>query len=86
MYKILLIEDDISLVAMVEEDLEKWGYKVSRVDDFENIVDDFLKIGPDLVLLDINLPYFDGFHWCRKIRKFPRCLLFLCHRGMEVWI
>ncbi len=69
MYKILIIEDDQSLQALLKEYLEKYEYKVSTISDFKNIESQFEQINPDLVLLDINLPYFDGFYLCRTMRR-----------------
>lgn len=69
MYKIMLIEDDMKLSSMIKEYIERYGYIVYEQDDFNNIENEFDKISPHLVLLDINLPYFDGFYICRALRK-----------------
>ncbi|HEX3028725.1 MAG TPA: response regulator transcription factor [Clostridia bacterium] len=69
MYKILIIEDDQSLQALLKEYLEKYEYKVSTISDFKNIESQLEEINPDLILLDINLPYFDGFYLCRAMRR-----------------
>ena len=69
MFKVLIIEDDKILNELVSEHLVKYGYFVYSVTDFENIENDFIRIRPDLVLLDINLPYHDGFYLCRIIRR-----------------
>jgi len=69
MYKLMIIEDDIKLSSIVREYLEKYGYVVYEVTDFKNIEEQFEKVNPDLVILDINLPYYDGFYLCRVIRK-----------------
>lgn len=68
MYKILLVEDDNKIAEILASHLKKYGYDVYLIQHFEAIKKDFLSIEPDLVLLDINLPYFDGFYWCRQIR------------------
>lgn len=67
--KILLIEDDIKLKKYISEYLEAYDYKVTTIDDFTNVMDIVDMVNPDLVILDINLPKFDGFYYLRLIRK-----------------
>ncbi|KAF1297602.1 DNA-binding response regulator [Enterococcus sp. JM4C] len=67
--KIFLVEDDEKIVRLVTSQLEKYGYQVVTPEDFQTINETFNKEQPQLVLLDVNLPYFDGFYWCRKIRE-----------------
>jgi len=69
MYNILIIEDDDKLQSLLKEYLEKYDYKISTINDFKDIEKQFDQINPDLVLLDINLPYFDGFYVCRVLRR-----------------
>ncbi|WHY85608.1 response regulator transcription factor [Neobacillus novalis] len=69
MYKIMLIEDDCELCSLVKECLEKYKYLVYEQTDFNSVLEQFEQVQPDLVLLDINLPYFDGFYLCRAMRK-----------------
>ncbi|MDE7284220.1 MAG: response regulator transcription factor [Lachnospiraceae bacterium] len=66
---ILLIEDDKILSDQVTEFLQKWGYITKTVTKFDDILTEFTKYNPHLVLMDVNLPYFDGFYWCRRIRE-----------------
>ena len=68
MKKILLIEDDKDLAVEIALSLEKWEFQVKLIDDFQNIVEEYTKTLPQLVIMDVNLPYFDGFYWCNKIR------------------
>lgn len=68
-YKIMIIEDDLQLSKLIQENLEQFGYDVYKPKNFFNIVDEFINIKPDLVLLDINLPYYDGFFLSRSFRK-----------------
>lgn len=71
-FKICIIEDDSDLAGLVKEYLERYDFEVSICEDFKNIdkfVDGHV---PDLILLDINIPYFDGFYWCNEIRKITR--------------
>lgn len=72
MYKILIIEDDQVIAEGLASHLTKWGYEATIVTDFKNILDQFVDCDPQLVLLDIMLPYFNGFHWCQEIRKISK--------------
>lgn len=69
MYKILIIEDDFVIADSVSRHLQTWGFETEYIEDFRDIISVFKKYEPDLVLLDINLPYYNGFHWCSEIRK-----------------
>lgn len=69
MYRILIVEDDFHIVEGMETRLRQWGYEVESVQDFQNVMHDFLAFQPHLVLLDITLPFFDGYHWCQEIRR-----------------
>ena len=65
-YKILIVEDDETIASSVEKQLTCWGYETKCVQDFSKVLDTFLAFSPELVLLDISLPFFDGFYWCRE--------------------
>ena len=65
----MIIEDDETISSLLKQNLEKWNYEVFIVEDFENVMNDFHQWNPHLVLLDISLPYFNGYHWCQEIRK-----------------
>ena len=69
MYRIYLVEDDEMIAGIMKKHLESWGYQVDVVKDFTNVLGEFAKINPQLVLLDLKLPFFNGFHWCEEIRK-----------------
>ena len=69
MYKIFIIEDDDKIAEGLKDYLSKWDYEVAAVKDFKMVREEFLAFEPELVLLDITLPYFNGFHWCNEIRK-----------------
>jgi len=71
-YKIMLVEDDSSIAKLLGSLIEKYGYKPLILSDFDRILDIFIEENPHLVLLDINLPKYDGFYWCRKIRQISR--------------
>lgn len=85
MYKIFLVEDDQKLCDKLAKYLARWGYELIKVENFENIIEQFIKEDPYLVLMDINLPYFDGFYWCYKIRELSKCpILFLSSRDQDM--
>ncbi|WML32955.1 response regulator transcription factor [Clostridium sp. OS1-26] len=69
MYKILIIEDDVKLTKLIKEYLEKYGYDVAAIENFINVEDDIKSLKPNLILLDINLPYYDGFQLCKTFRR-----------------
>ncbi len=69
MYRILIIEDDPTITGVLERQLERWGYETAHAADFNRVMDQFSQFDPQLVLLDISLPFFDGYHWCQEIRK-----------------
>ena len=69
MYKILIVEDDSVIAQALASHLSKWNYDTRCIEDFKNIIEEFDQYEPQLVLLDIMLPFFNGFHWCQEIRK-----------------
>jgi len=85
MQKIMIIEDDAKIASLLQTYIEKYGYDVHKISDFDHVLDEFHAYRPDLVLLDINLPSFDGFYWCRQIRKDSICpVLFISARDGEM--
>ncbi|MGR9048143.1 response regulator [Halobacillus faecis] len=81
MFKLLLIEDDRTLFQEMEERLSQWSYEVHGIDDFSRVMDVFTDVDPHLVIIDIQLPKFDGFHWCRMIREHSNVpIIFLSSR------
>lgn len=69
MYKILIIEDDKTISNILMNHLQKWEYEVVCAEDFKNIKEMVIQANPHLILLDIALPFFNGFYWCNEIRK-----------------
>lgn len=69
MYRILIVEDDEIIAGLVKKHLESWGYQVDLISDFSQVLAEFVRKDPQLVLLDLKLPFFNGFHWCEEIRK-----------------
>ncbi|MGM7634893.1 response regulator transcription factor [Bacillus sp. Hm123] len=81
MFKLLLIEDDASLFHEIKDRLSQWSYDVYGITDFAQVLQEFTAIKPDLVIIDIQLPKFDGFHWCRMIRSHSNIpIIFLSSR------
>ncbi|MFP7732013.1 response regulator [Priestia aryabhattai] len=81
MFKLLLIEDDITLFNELKERLEQWSYDVYGIHDFSSVMQEFSEAKPDLVIMDIQLPKYDGFHWCRMIRSHSKIpIIFLSSR------
>lgn len=69
MYKILIVEDDFVIANSLKEHLTNWGYSVEYVEKFKDIISTFISYDPQIVLMDISLPFFNGYHWCKEIRK-----------------
>ena len=80
-FKILLIEDDQSIFEMIKERFQQWAIDVVGPKDFQKVMDYFFEEKPQLVIIDIQLPAFDGFHWCREIRAHSKVpIIFLSSR------
>lgn len=69
MYKLLIVEDEQSISEEIKRQAENWGLEVRCAADFRNIMAEFAEFDPQIVLMDIALPFFDGYHWCSEIRK-----------------
>lgn len=69
MKKILIIEDDRVISEQLQKKLSAWGYQADTAADFHDVMTTFNAVQPHLVLLDITLPFYDGYYWCREIRK-----------------
>lgn len=81
LFKILLIEDDTTLFQEIKERLVNWSYDVYGIHDFQQVMQEFTSVQPDLVIIDIQLPKYDGFHWCRMIRHHSNVpIIFLSSR------
>lgn len=78
MYKILIVEDDRIIAEKIREHFQSWGYDAHCISDFKNVMTEFVKLDPQLVLMDISLPFFNGYHWCSEIRRVSKVpVLFL---------
>lgn len=85
MKKILLIEDDLDVAKELALSLRKWGFEVESINEFNNIVKEFIDKKPSLVLMDVNLPFYDGFYWCEKIRELSKVpIIFLSSRDSNM--
>ena len=83
-YKIMIVEDDPDIAELVSRHLEKFGFTIEKCIEFHNVLKEFEKAKPHLVLLDINLPAYDGFYWCGKIREKSSCpIIFLSSRNAD---
>lgn len=69
MYKIYIVEDDGSIASAIKQQAEMWDFTVKVAQDFRNILAEFASFSPHIVLLDISLPFFNGYHWCSEIRR-----------------
>lgn len=69
MLKILIIEDDKSIDSILSDELNQWGYQTKIIEDFSTVYETFEKFEPNLVLMDISLPYYNGFYWTQRIRQ-----------------
>ena len=85
MKKILLIEDDLDIARELALSLRKWDFQVELIDEFNNIVNEFIEKKPSLILMDVNLPFYDGFYWCEKIRDISNVpIIFLSSRDSNM--
>lgn len=81
----MLVEDDDKIASILGEELERYGYNAFRATDYQRLKDEFLAIRPDLVILDINLPRYDGYYWCRQIRTVSKVpIIFISARTGDV--
>ncbi len=72
MYKIFIVEDDEVIARSLQKQLTAWGWEAHCAEDFENVLEEFAAFSPHLVLLDITLPFYNGFYWCTEIRKISK--------------
>ena len=82
MYKILIVEDDATIAAAVETQLSRWGYETLCAGDFQHVLETFTAFDPQLVLLDLSFPFFNGYYWCQQIRSLSSVpIIFLSSAG-----
>lgn len=84
-YKIMIIEDDKKIIDLMKIHLERYGYSVAAVSDYSNTKTEFLREAPDVVFMDVNLPRYDGFYWCREIRAISKVpIIFISARFSDM--
>lgn len=85
MAKIMIIEDETTIRNLISEELQKWQFETFGTTDFNHVLEDFQREEPQLVLLDINLPVFDGYYWCQKIREVSKIpIIFISSRNTNM--
>lgn len=82
MYRILIVEDDHSLSELLAHYIMKYGFECHICADFSDVIREFTEFDPHIILLDVNLPRYDGFYWCRKLREASTCpIIFISARN-----
>lgn len=85
MYRIFIVEDDLKIADILKRKLEQYGYIVEAAAQFRDLLPQLTNFNPHLVLLDINLPYYDGYYWCRQLRiRSSVPIIFLSARSGEM--
>ncbi len=72
MYKIFIVEDDDIIAGVLKQHLISWGFEVRCAQDFNRVMEEFASFNPQMVLLDISLPFYNGYYWCGEIRKLSK--------------
>ena len=84
-HRIFIVEDDTKIASLLAETLRKYQYEVETIEDFDRVLEQFTRFAPHLVLLDINLPAYDGYYWCRQLRQITTCpIIFISARSGEM--
>ncbi|MCJ1910103.1 response regulator transcription factor [Planococcus ruber] len=82
MFKIMIVEDDLTIAGVLKEELQKWNYEAFLIEDFGKVMEEFAEKNPQLVLMDIQLPSFNGYYWCQEIRKVSQVpIIFISSRN-----
>ena len=69
MYKLLIVEDDKTITATMIKRLESWGMEARGISNFKEVMGEFSQFNPHMVLMDISLPFFNGYHWCNYVNR-----------------
>lgn len=84
-HRIFIVEDDRKIAELLADTLRKYQYDVEIVEDFDRVVEECLQFRPHLILLDINLPAYDGYYWCRQLRLHTTCpIIFISARSGDM--
>lgn len=85
MAKIMIVEDETTIRELISEELQKWQFETIGTTDINDVLDDFQEENPQLVLMDINLPVYDGYYWCQKIREVSKVpIIFISSRSTNM--
>lgn len=85
MFKVMIVEDDVKIREIVKENIIKWGFDILCIENFNEVFNSYVKYEPHLILMDINLPCFDGFYWCNKIREVSKVpIMFISSRSTNM--
>lgn len=85
MYRILIVEDDAVIAGAIAAHLGSWGFEARAVEDFQSVLADFRAFGPHLVLMDVSLPFHNGYYWCAQIRQeSPAPVIFISSRSEDM--
>lgn len=83
MYKVFIAEDDDGIANAIARRLTEWEFEVRRADDYRDVLTEFVDFAPHIVLLDISLPFYNGFHWCGEIRRLSKCPIMFISSAAE---
>ena len=84
-HRIFIVEDDVKIASLLAETLRKYQYEVETIQEFDHLIEEFTAFNPHMVLLDINLPAYDGYYWCRQLRQHTTCpIIFISARSGEM--
>lgn len=84
-HRIFIVEDDPKIASLLAETLRKYQYEVETIENFDTLLEQCLAFAPHIVLLDINLPSYDGYYWCRQLRQYTMCpIVFISARSGEM--
>ena len=84
-HRVFIVEDDRKIAQLLADRLRKYQYDVAIIDDFDRVTEECLAFDPHLILLDINLPSYDGYYWCRQLRTHTTCpIIFISARSGEM--
>lgn len=84
-HRIFIVEDDVKIASLLAETLRKYQYEVETIKEFDHLIEEFTAFNPHMVLLDINLPAYDGYYWCRQLRQHTTCpIIFISARSGEM--
>jgi len=84
-HRVLVVEDDLKIASLLADTLRKYHYEVHTIEDFDHIIEEFTAFDPHIVLLDVNLPSYDGYYWCRQLRQLTTCpIIFVSARSGEM--